>query len=230
MFSKLFVPSPSVQLFRFLKACINGDYHTVRNALSKNKSFATYHVDENCPHIKMLGVYGIGSTGLMIAAERGYRYIVRLLLRAGANPNFDGADAPEKSVQHPLLYATFNGHSSCMSELLKAGAYPNAVSEMGTPLEQIALRYDIESNDAFPFLFQYSKTKLELRTNTQMKLQHTDADITVIRKNFREMQNRIAHIYKVSTNTFRASRASRASPTRTSRTSSRKTIKKRKRH
>jgi hypothetical protein len=227
MFSNLFTPSPSRQLFRFLKACIDGDSRTVRNALSKNKSFATYHVDDNCPHIKMLGVYGIGSTGLMIAAERGYRYIVRLLLRAGANPNFDGADAPEKSVHHPLMYATFNGQSSCMSELLKAGAYPNAVSEMGTPLEQIALRYDIESNDAFLFLFQYSKTKLELRTNTQMKLQHTDADITVIRKNFREMQNRIAHIYKVSTNTFIASRTS---PTRTSRTSSRKTIKKRKMH
>lgn len=140
----------------------------------------------------------------MISAERGYQHIVERLLEYGANPNYDGTSDSARSVCHPLIYAIFNGHASCIIALLKAGADPNAISAFGTPLELSALRYNIEMRikDVFYILFQHSKAPLHIRSVDEMKQQHTTDDIKTIMQNFRHMQQRISTVNKIANKTF----------------------------
>lgn len=180
--------------FRRCKGC--------RRNAKKNNFFATYKYDKKDFPVNHHPVYGPGSTGLMIAAERGHLDVVRILLKYGADPNFNGSENSERSTNHPLVYAIFNGQIPCMRELLNAGSDPNAVSAFGTPLELIAIRYDVETRDAFfPLLF-YGNKSLILRSTAEMRAQHAVEDIKIIQTNLKKMKKSMKNVYKLSCLTF----------------------------
>jgi hypothetical protein len=136
-----------VTVTNFLAACADGAAPTVIGLLRHDATLVHYRVNTVILQdaLRKRG-YGVGSTGLMLAAERGHLATVRALLEHGANPNWSpsrGDTDPTRSVKHPLIHACMNGHWRCMSELLNKGANPNAVSDMGTPLELLAYRHDI---------------------------------------------------------------------------------------
>ena len=137
-----------VTVTNFLAACADGAAPTVIRLLRHDADkLVHYRVNTVILQdaLRKRG-YGVGSTGLMLAAERGHLATVRALLEHGANPNWApsrGDTDPTRSVKHPLIHACMNGHWRCMRELLNEGANPNAVSDMGTPLELLAYRHDI---------------------------------------------------------------------------------------
>ena len=189
--------------FQFISACASGQYRVVANHIRKNPYLITYHATEDFHSKKYNITIGKGTTGLDAAAEHGHVHIVDLLLEKGACPNFSGKGDPTKSVDHPLIRACFNGHTSCASKLLDYGADPNAISVFGTPLECIAFRYDIENPDSFLLFFSKKlKQPIELRTKDEMKMQHSSSDIKRILNNYKRMYARIEHTFKSATNTF----------------------------
>ena len=183
MLTKLFTSSSQ----QFTKACRTGDTHTVARLVKAHPSLVHSNIT--------LSTCGVNqTTGLCIAAEHGHRYVVDLLLTHRANPNFSGTGDPADSVYHPLITACHNGHLSCVNALLKAGADPNAVSAFGTPLELIALRYEIEPPEAFLLLLLHSKEPLRLRTAEDMKRQHRPEDIRYIRRKMTVFHRTTQHI------------------------------------
>ena len=138
-------------LIKFLVACADGDTPAVIRLLGVDNTLVHYQVnadllnDKQSQPLRTRG-YDKGSTGLMLAAERGHHATVATLLEHGANPNWassPGDDDPKRSVKHPLIHACMGGHWRCMRELLNKGANATAVTQMGSPLELLAHRYNI---------------------------------------------------------------------------------------
>jgi ankyrin repeat protein len=76
------------------------------------------------------------TTPLHLAAEAGRIYLVKLLLRFGADAN-----ARDRQRSPPLLWATAGQHAKVVELLLKAGADPNAANSFrNTPLHECARR------------------------------------------------------------------------------------------
>lgn len=188
MFSRLFASNAS----RLLNACGSGDYKTVVSLFKKDPSLANYH-----------DTYG--QSALSIAAECGHRYIVEYLLQNKVNPNYSGPGDPAKSVQHPLITASFNAQESCVTALLEAGADANAVSAFGTPLEMVSQRLKIEpgSYEVCASLFRHSKTPLVYRTDKEMSQQHTPEEIKAIHLGMAQIQKTMKHMCSQMNLTFR---------------------------
>ena len=68
-----------------------------------------------------------GMTALAIAADFGQNDAVKMLLKAGADP-----DARNENQSTPSLGAAFFGRPDCLKTLLDAGADPNLADENGT--------------------------------------------------------------------------------------------------
>ena len=181
---------------KFMRACFQGDYSTVRKLVQKNPSLVHYKA-----------IDGDGNdvlTGVMQAAEHGHRYIVQFLLQKGASPNYTGKGDPTKSTAHPLIYACFNSRLDTVRALLQGGADINAVSAFGTPLELLALRHRIEPPDAW-LLFEYAhknNAPIRLRSVSEMRAQHDGKDIAAIQKGLTVIRDTIRNVAAAAKQTF----------------------------
>lgn len=66
------------------------------------------------------------STPLIEATNNGYSDIVKMLIKAGADPNLSGNDG-----KTPLMYAALRGHEDIINALISSGADPNKLSSEG---------------------------------------------------------------------------------------------------
>lgn len=103
-----------LELKLLVEAILNGDTKVVRAQLEGAKS-----VDVRLPQRKNRPAR---ETPLMLAVERGYLPIIRLLISLGTNINLTN-----EYQQPSLLYAVRKNHVSAVKLLLKSGADPNLV-------------------------------------------------------------------------------------------------------
>jgi ankyrin repeat protein len=69
-----------------------------------------------------------GTTALLVACEQGHVDVVRILLRAGADPNQAFTD---ESADSPLMQASVRGFVQIVDELISAGANVNYATPTG---------------------------------------------------------------------------------------------------
>eukprot|EP01043_Picozoa_sp_COSAG02_P044069 COSAG02_NODE_3894_length_6073_cov_145.788919_1_plen_294_part_00 len=111
-------------------AALTGDTERVEALLARGYRIHTGR------HVKMpcIGRLLYNKTPLAVAAEHGRVDCVRALLSAGASPNVGESVGPLGTVRRvsPLFLATVEGHSQCVSTLLKVGgASPNLGMQKG---------------------------------------------------------------------------------------------------
>ena len=105
---------PVRENFELTRMCEFGNTDKVRQLLSNG-------VNPNCSPSYF------GTTPLRIAAVKGHKDIVEMLLDAGIDPDReDGGD------QTPLMFAAGNGRVGIVKLLLEAGANPNRADDTGT--------------------------------------------------------------------------------------------------
>lgn len=80
-----------------------------------------------------------------------------------------------------------NGHWRCMRELLNKGANPNAVSDMGTPLELLAYRHDIIKPKTNVDRAYAALTNAGAETKMTSEGKWTASDRTTIREHLKSM-------------------------------------------
>jgi hypothetical protein len=185
--------TPTSRAKEFFAACYAGNYQTVRKLVLGDRSLLNTKV------------MSTDATGLACAAERGHRYVVEFLLEQGASPNYAEKGDPTKSVNHPLIHACFNSHLTTIRALLVGGADVNAVSEFGTPLELMALRYKLEPQGAW-LLFEHARRNnivLKLRSVAEMRHQHDAKDIEKILAGLKLIQKRTSDTATHAAKTFR---------------------------
>jgi hypothetical protein len=111
-------------------AALTGDTERVEALLARGCRVHTGR------HLRMpcIGRLLYNKTPLAVAAEHGRVDCVRALLSAGASPNVGESVGPLGTVRRvsPLFLATVEGHSQCVSTLLKVGgASPNLGMQKG---------------------------------------------------------------------------------------------------
>jgi hypothetical protein len=117
-----------------LRTAMNEKEHTVLEAVRSNqidllRQLLEMGADPNVGDLRL--------TPLCAAAERGYTACVKLLLKAGVDPN---RRAPWPIT--PLQLAAANGHASVVAALLEAGADPSLPDPLNRGLPQfLAHRY-----------------------------------------------------------------------------------------
>ena len=155
----------------FLRACFTGILRLVKTMLEERGADANYvGTDQYTPLIAASGGGHVpvvealiaadskvdyarredGSTALLVACEQGHVDVVRILLRAGANPNQVLANEGGTSA---LMLATVGGFVLIVNELISAGANVNyarpsegytalfyACEEMNVPIIRSLLR------------------------------------------------------------------------------------------
>ena len=77
-----------------------------------------------------------GGTALMMGAGKGHAEVVKLLLSAGANPNFELYNSGKTA----LYWAVKSGHAEVVKLLLSAEANPNAANDDGETALMQAVR------------------------------------------------------------------------------------------
>ena len=106
---------------------MEGNVEEVQSLLDKGVN-PNANSNEICPRV---GGIEITTTPLCVAAENGFKDVVKLLLDAGAEPNI--ADGYGDT---PLYSATKNRHTDVVKLLLDAGVEPNMPDKYGdTPLK-----------------------------------------------------------------------------------------------
>ena len=82
-----------------------------------------------------------GETPLLLACRRGFEGIVDVLLKEGANPNYQS----NKTGNTPLIAAVNSGNRLVVEKLLQAGANPNILNNYGmTALDYSELAQRVE--------------------------------------------------------------------------------------
>ena len=112
---------PKDRIDEFLGACAEGDCDHVKEIVDKNEF--TKELDLEC--ISDHGEYR-GQTGLVLAAKRGHRNIVVLLLERGCN-----AEAVDNDGLTPLMHAALGGHVEVLDELIFAGVSVDRIAFCG---------------------------------------------------------------------------------------------------
>ena len=100
----------------------------------------------------------MGYTPVHLAAERGYKDILELLINYGGHTAFrekakpdDPLPPPETTADEPLRLAVKNGHYQCSELLLKRGANPNAKYFQGSeinfvdPITQVSWQFALST-------------------------------------------------------------------------------------
>ena len=122
----MFIPFIALAVIRvtlqtaFMDACYVGDVQVIQSLIED----------------KLAGFNEEVSTGLVIAAEKGFTDVIRVLLSANVNVNYRN-----KQGSTALIAASTRGNSSAVALLIGANADPKAANDLGhTPLIGASLR------------------------------------------------------------------------------------------